>query len=209
MEHEESLRYKKRMVCYSGKHAVIQRPHTSGGKCLEGKSVFVNDMGQLFWGRLDLCTHRQASSITLGAGFAFHSALSLLSHSDLPLLLWAIKSSLDGNLFTLCSACQIADIVGVEGKSFNYLKRCNASYLSILPSKVASSLYCISCSLNGISTGCWSLGAYMYCGAFASPVLEHGLKVLIRLHYARKKTPVFSFYQPIGVIQSLCARLHT
>ena len=29
-----------------------------------------------------------------------------------PLLLWVIESSLDGNLFTLCSACQIADTAG-------------------------------------------------------------------------------------------------
>lgn len=53
MKHEESLRYRERTACYSGKHAVIQRPYASGGKCLEGKSVFVNDMGQLFWERLD------------------------------------------------------------------------------------------------------------------------------------------------------------
>lgn len=57
MKHEESLRYKRRTACYSGKHTVIQRPYTLGWKCLEGKSVFVNDMGQLFWGRLDLYTH--------------------------------------------------------------------------------------------------------------------------------------------------------
>lgn len=64
MKHEGSHRCWERTPCYSGKHAVIQRPRTSGGKCLEGKSVFVNDMGQLFWGRLDLCTHLQASRVT-------------------------------------------------------------------------------------------------------------------------------------------------
>lgn len=121
MKHEESLRYRRRTDCYSGKHVVIQRPHTSGGKCLGGKSVFVNDMGQLFWGRLDLCTHLQASSLNLGRGFVFHSALPLLIHSDLPLLLWVIQSSLDGNLFTLCSACQIVDIGG--GKEVISLSR--------------------------------------------------------------------------------------
>lgn len=112
MKHDKSLRYKNRMACYSGARAVIQMPYTSGRKCFEGKSAFVNDMGHLFWGRLDLCTHLQASSVTLGGGFVFHPALSLLSHSDRPLLPWVTQSSLHGNLFTLCTACEITDIAG-------------------------------------------------------------------------------------------------
>lgn len=93
MKHEESLRYKRRTVCYSGKHTVIQRPCTLGGKCLEGKSVFVNDMGQLFWGRLDLYAHLEASLVPLGGGFVFHCVLPLLRRSHSQLVLWVIQSS--------------------------------------------------------------------------------------------------------------------
>lgn len=158
MKHEESLRYRRRTDCYSGKHAVIQRPHTSGGKCLGGKSVFVNDMGQLFWGRLDLCTHLQASSLNLGRGFVFHGALPLLIHSDLPLLLWVIQSSLDGNLFTLCSACQIVDIGG--GREVISL----CTYSNVLFSPHQTQLYyTVSCSLKAISTAYWFLSAYCMC----------------------------------------------
>lgn len=38
--------------------------------------------------------------------------LPLLSRSDWPLSLWVIQSFLDGNLFTLCSACEVTDIAG-------------------------------------------------------------------------------------------------
>lgn len=83
-----------------------------------------------------ICRPLQSPSVR---GFVFQGALPLLRNSDLPLSLWVIQSSFDGNLFTLCSACQIADIV--VGREVIYLSGAMQLF-AIFPSTAISLLKC-------------------------------------------------------------------
>lgn len=142
---------KRGRTCYSGKHTVIQRPYTSAGKCLGGKSTFVNDMGQPFRGPYVLvCRPPQSPLLEVFCSRLFRSCWSI------QILLWVIKSS---PLTEIClhfvRHVMVADIAGGKG-SFNYLDAMQWKLFSLrCLATAAVVLRRVPRSLQAVSTAYW------------------------------------------------------